>query len=370
MKTEASPSGPPGPRPAAFAPGRRLAAFDCLRAYAAIVVVISHYWYEYALPSLVAPLSRQFLLVLSAFFLTGILLRFSQTHPGFALRPIWRFHLRRWLRIYPVYIVAVLGSAILLARLGDVRLWSELPWHLTQMTSLLVFDHGRWGGPGDHLWTLSAIEHFYLIWPFVLLGSGERRWLASAVMTIIGPMALGIALIVYPESSTNKVLMPACLHFFAAGGMLAMLPGSEPVHRIDRAIRDNFLRATAAIWPWALAWGVLVCFRAQAPLLKIAADFTAAFGMAAIVRRIALRSEDTTGFFLNHPVIAYIGRTGFPIYILHPFVRQALELENHAQHWGISALTIRFVAIGLTLIFAAILHETLEKPLTRWRSRI
>lgn len=126
--------------------------------------------------------------VLSGFLITGILIESKQSKHAFR-----NFLARRALRIFPLYFVA-------LALLLVVVPWiygSQNPFSAasqrqfalwTYASNLQMSWENSWCfGRLDHFWSLAVEEHFYLLWPVVVLFCTERNILR---------IALGIAIVV------------------------------------------------------------------------------------------------------------------------------------------------------------------------------
>jgi peptidoglycan/LPS O-acetylase OafA/YrhL len=119
--------------------------------------------------------------VISGFLITVLLLREQQKHQTISLK---HFYLRRAFRILPAYFCFLLGMA-LLHGLGAVGL-SGWDWFgvLTYTVSFLpkpTWDIG-------HIWSLSVEEHFYLLWPLVMVCWPRRGWVAPLAAIVTTPL--------------------------------------------------------------------------------------------------------------------------------------------------------------------------------------
>jgi peptidoglycan/LPS O-acetylase OafA/YrhL len=145
--------------------------------------------------------------VISGFLITGILL----DNRSDELRPqvLKQFYIRRFLRIFPVFYVA-LGLVFLLNVDGARPVWI---WHAGYLSNLWFYMHG-WGGALSHFWSLAVEEQFYLFWP-VFIFMVPRKYLLSAVMLVIliAPVYALFMNVAHPGVGrvTSSVLMPSCL---------------------------------------------------------------------------------------------------------------------------------------------------------------
>ena len=169
---------------------------DALRAFAAIAVIVAHYFdasrmgegSRIAKISLLGNSGVSLFFVLSGFVITRILINSTQSSGYFS-----SFYIRRTLRIFPLYYFSLLCY------------W-YLPGLINKTTAMHSFSAAdfyfvfylqnfartfNWiqTGPG-HFWSLAVEEHFYLIWPAVVYFALKKNlqlltWLSIAIIIII-----------------------------------------------------------------------------------------------------------------------------------------------------------------------------------------
>ena len=152
---------------------------DGLRALAVGVVFLCHFWSG---GKIAAVLGVGLFFVLSGFLITRILLEERHraarlgTNCGTLLR---QFYLRRSLRIFPVYYLAL---AVLLAcnycGCREIKYWL-LTYTYTFRTALTNSGHGC-----EHFWSLCFEEQFYLVWPFIILYCPHRYLLRIMILVV------------------------------------------------------------------------------------------------------------------------------------------------------------------------------------------
>jgi peptidoglycan/LPS O-acetylase OafA/YrhL len=114
--------------------------------------------------------------LLSGFLITGILL-------GTKERPHYfkNFYIRRFLRIMPLYFVLVSIWAFLYRGYGKYFLLSSV----FGANLARLFDIRVPHGPGV-LWSLAVEEHFYLLWPAIVLLLDRRKLLYLCAIVFLG----------------------------------------------------------------------------------------------------------------------------------------------------------------------------------------
>jgi peptidoglycan/LPS O-acetylase OafA/YrhL len=158
--------------------------------------------------------------LLSSYLITELLTRERKATGAIHLK---MFYMRRILRIWPLYYFVVL-IGLLIQPLNK-------EYHLTLPVILsFLFFVNNWHvvlykflwTPIMPLWTVSAEEQFYLVWPFAMRKFSRRTmlWLCSFAIVLL-------PLITYRTSSTpwktETTELVATLLFFPLGGILSMM---------------------------------------------------------------------------------------------------------------------------------------------------
>jgi peptidoglycan/LPS O-acetylase OafA/YrhL len=164
---------------------------------------------------------------ISGFLICGLLLKEYEADGDISLR---RFYLRRCFRILPPYYVA-LAVLCVLSLLGVIVLNNtDLPSCFLFYRNYLplgVDEHG--GFYTAHFWTLAMEEHFYLLWPMLLLVSKPRR---------AGKVAFLLAMLVFCWRVVEG-------HFQLLAGLL---PQANLLTRTDTRIDGLLWGCLAAIY--------------------------------------------------------------------------------------------------------------------------
>ena len=174
----------------AWSPNKHCLALDGVRGFAILAVTIYRICKELAPNShpVVAFIQRitspgmrgvDLFFVLSGFLITGILL-YSKGRPNY----FRNFMVRRALRIFPLYFLSLFLGLWIIPSVFSTHVF-DMPraeqFYLWTYTSNIRMSwlNGWCFGPFDHFWSLAVEEHFYLVWPAVVLFLSVRGLAAT-----------------------------------------------------------------------------------------------------------------------------------------------------------------------------------------------
>jgi len=302
--------------------------------------------------------------VLSGFLITGILLR-SRGAP----RQLRRFWIRRALRIFPVAIV-YLGLVYFTARAFG---WPPLLAHFNRWTPFIFYFgnidialHGWVDSAVAILWSLAIEEHFYAVWPLVSKLLSPRRLGALCVaIAIAGPL---VRWLTWPRMGQIAVYVSTWCRIdnLAIGGALAVA-----FH--ETALRERTIRVCRWLAIPSLAWLVYVpaepfgmLYPAHNP------EWFAVFGYSAIAIAfavlVALAADPSPAPrpVLNNPVMRYLGRISYGIYLWHILAGYVVQdLIGARLEPPLKIIIWLFAAIG----FASISWFAFERPILGLKKR-
>lgn len=313
---------------------------DGLRGVAILLVMLFH-------AGVMAPGAGQagvtVFFVLSGFLITSLLLA-EQRDNGIV--SYLGFLRRRALRLLPALLVvsvAVAGWYLVTGRGGLIT--GDVGPALLYATNWMIVageDQGLLG----HAWTLSIEEHFYIVWPFVLLG--VVRWprigVAMVITYILGVM--GIRLIAHgPESHAFLMLStPTRIEAPLAGCLLAL------------AAFHGRLRAHPHA---AIAGAVLVAFAAA--IVHVWAIVMVGITLATVGAMLMLAAlEDRSSRILSFGPLVWIGKVSYALYLWHQPIMQELRPV-------LSGPLEVPVTVGISLAVAALTYRFVETPFLRRR---
>ncbi len=193
----------------------------------------------------VGDLGVNFFFVLSGFLITYLLLSERQKTGRIAIGP---FYLRRILRIWPLYFVAVFIGFVLFplvkAHFGHA---TPEPAHLGYYLAFLSNFNNLYYGSNTPtltlLWSVSVEEQFYLVWPLLVAAVPNRRlgWLFGGVLAL----SVGFRFLHLHDAKVLNLHTLSLIGDMALGGMVAWL-----------CFRDARLTSAVAKLPrWAIGLG-------------------------------------------------------------------------------------------------------------------
>lgn len=250
--------------------------------------------------------------VLSGYLITRLL---SEEYAATGGLRLGRFYVRRLCRLYPA-LLALVATCLALSAFSPRSLGEQ--WRDAAVVTLYLSDYGRafWRVPEflSHTWSLAVEEHFYLVWPLLLLAVLKlpMRWRIAALLAGAGAatwwrwhelFATFDWLQVYYRFDTR-------LSGLFLGGALAMWNPRLGRHWAGIAILAFALALSMSHWrnPKALTSAMLIAELASALLICSTSSFRG-------VQALAWLGRMSYGFYLWHYPIMKLVREyhGWPI---------------------------------------------------------
>jgi peptidoglycan/LPS O-acetylase OafA/YrhL len=372
--------------PAASIVDQHLPALDGLRGIAILLVMVNHFTL-YGVMQRDSVLDKVFytaatsgwcgvdlFFVLSGFLITGILLDTRQSESYFR-----NFYMRRALRIFPLYYLALAVFFLIIPRLGaagNPMLTSPIEDQSGYWTYLINIHIGLEGWPSNpvlaHFWSLAVEEQFYLIWPLLVFCLGRRQILTVCVGLIACTAMIRVGLRWMDLPTAAYVMTPARMDSLAIGAMLATLARSP----------GAWGTLTRYAWPAVLVLGTTALFafiasrglRAEGALMQSAGyPLLALLSASIMVIALSAPAGSVVSAFLTHPVLMFTGRISYGLYVVHHPI--ALYLQPGAA-WirqspdvlgsGIPGQLLFWVVAGsLSFAVAGLLWRFYESPILR-----
>ena len=299
--------------------GRRLPQLDALRGFAILAVLVEHWtgglreW----VPIGGGTLGVDLFFTLSGFLITGILLEGLARRGAETGNVLRGFYVRRIFRLAPAFYAVLL----ILALLGIGGIASSWPWHVTYLSNVYMAT----GGTESVLWTLAVEEQFYLLWPLVLIMT-PRRWLVHVAIAMIA-MSLVAKLVALAFGYwLSFYLLPWQLDVLGAGCLLAILSfRNGKANQFEWfTTRRRTIFAVAAILAISLAMLDWYVNRGGVTRFFLVNPLCAVF-MAWMTLMAARGWTGWIGRIFDSPVLQYVGRISYGIYLVHNWMPDIVE---------------------------------------------
>lgn len=362
--------------------GRR-PALDGIRGLAFAMVLAGHAGWPLA-RTRAHELGVELFFVLSGFLITCLLL---EEHDRLGRVALGRFYWRRLRRLVPA-LVAVVGATLLVAS------WTSwLDWGGTRRgaiggltySSNIVRVHGWDLGPLGHLWSLAVEEHFYVLWPAVLLAAvvAARRLARPSVLLGV-PVVLAVACLAWRvwlvargagDDLNTRLYYPTDTRVLGplAGCALAvvMVRGLPPLPLgVDLALRrltGRFRRPRpgghrGVVVAAGAAGVLLLTWMATGPAITDRpAMFVVGLPLATVagvaVCAACATTENRVSRLLSAGPLRWLGRVSYGGYLVHYPIYFAFGYELTGMSTS-QAVTV----IALSLIGAALVERCVERP--------
>jgi peptidoglycan/LPS O-acetylase OafA/YrhL len=295
--------------------------------------------------------------VLSAYLITGLLLREKETKGYLNVRA---FYLRRMLRIWPLYYLFIAVVALVPAlNHHDFGPRYVLPFlALMGNWSFIVFGVPVW--IVVPLWSISVEEQFYLLWPPVV-AKLSRRQIVVAAVTMIGVANVSRLLVVALHQTRHQLWFNTFAHLdsIAAGILLAV-----------------FWRQR--VWALKCRLGVVAvascCLAARACFDIDGNAHVFLLGTAIGDPIVALSCTALLASVIDLPfksrVLQYLGKISYGLYVYHVMVLTIVdELFPGGGHGPIHACLSIVLSLGLTIALSAVSYAVVERPFLNIKER-
>jgi peptidoglycan/LPS O-acetylase OafA/YrhL len=302
---------------------------------------------------------------LSAYLITDLLLDGRDNHGGFS---IWRFYVRRALRIWPLYFtgiaIGVAVSVLLRERAGV----APFAWYMLFARNFFIASFGYFGNPMMPLWSISIEEQFYLMSPWAIRWLSRRGLLFFALFLIIAANITLFALGQRHADTNTTVWANTLVQFemFATGMLLALakkqLAWNHP--------RLGWMLALMGPILWFIACFVFHAKQQGAAGTAISGiTLSIGYGLIAVGCASILQGFCMIGPSQVPRWAAYLGRISYGLYVFHVL---AIELTRiyFQQLCGFLYATVAVLVAFLFTVSAGVLSYTyLESPFLRVKRR-
>jgi peptidoglycan/LPS O-acetylase OafA/YrhL len=342
---------------------------DGVRAVCILGVLTSHLSDQHVWHWLSGGLGVNVFFVLSGYLITMLALREERANGRLSLSA---FYVRRTLRIFPLYYLAVLVyCALMFGTNWGSALYANfvkaLPYYLGYMQEIpYAFDviGADRPSPFGHSWSLGIEEKYYLVWPVLAFG----LWAWQPVLRLHGTVVL---LVVFAATQSVGRLSPEIAAWrpeiwlypyshILWGCLLAVLLEDERWFRRLRWLGTPIGTAVCVVVFVAtqLAYGPL-CESVREVVILHAVASTALLGS------ILTGDGPVQGLLRTRPAV-FVGRVSYGMYLFHGLGISAAQKVFHPGTGHLAVSLLAFVTASLvTMLVAYVLAVLVERPCIR-----
>lgn len=353
-----------GHPPRSSASEEYLPALDGLRAISILLVVFSHLGLASIVPG---NLGVTIFFFISGFIITRMLLREAQARADISLPA---FYVRRVFRLAPALLVYLALTVAAFAWLGNPIPTRDVVAALLYFANYYHIYFG-WGDqtveqPLSIMWSLAVEEHFYIVFPFlvVLLRKRLRLLLGVLVAVCVAAVAWRYAVVqaigidqleTFRTSEATDTRIDSIVYGCLVAVFLAVI-GTAP-----SPARADFVRRLGS-WPMVFAGGALMLFSLlyRDPVFRETWRYSIQ-GLALIPVFAHLFARVPSGplhAVLTQKAMVYCGKISYSLYLYHWFAVSVVR-EAHPEHsWPQVAL----IAVPLMLAMSVASFHFVEKP--------
>lgn len=292
--------------------------------------------------------------VLSGFLITYLLLLEKEQAGIIRLK---KFYLRRILRIWPLYYLALLISLIFIY-FGIVPLPNNISFSVLCYTFLLanlayiLKINIKSITP---LWSVGVEEQFYLLWPNIVQRTRQYVKVFIAVYIFYILLKIFFYLLLTPQSAVFRFIDVTRINIMCMGAVGAVL-----YYRQNSYLKHLYRKEVQLI-----AWGILIASCIYSPI-HIRPFFDAdinAFIYLILILNVA--TNPNTLVVLENPYISLLGKISYGIYVYHLIIIYLFAYICKQLAFSPNYLTILITVLITTLIVAYCSYQYFEKAFLR-----
>jgi len=334
-------------------------------------------------------LTVQSFFVLSGFLITGILLRMKDSLP--AKQFFGKFYGRRFLRIFPLYYfyLFILTLLILFSAAILIKPLQEEIQNFVQpqigLAYVYLFDF-RYASAlfrdtpfMTHLWTLSVEEQFYLLWPVAIFLTPKDKLkklfigmiVAAPIFRLLTYLTVshGMAL-PYVDDPYRAIYASPLSHLdgFAFGAYVSAYKFPNPRRQLAIMVVALPLIGylTQYLYYGAISWDTFGYEFNMVSGYKFVWGYSVTnYFFAVFIQAVAYGGLFVR--FLDHPILRYLGKISYGLYVYHfPIIFFLTLLKPKYKQIFPSSLQFPFLflsALALTVLAASLSYRFLEKPI-------
>lgn len=348
----------------------KMQTLNGLRGLAALTVMIAHlpqitntilgYQLKFMLDaSRSAYIAVDIFFILSGFLITKNLLEDKKLE-RFSFK---NFYVKRFLRLYPIYYLAILFVGILISweRLGNVATF----------TSNYYFSFDLSSNPMRHTWSLAVENHFYLIWPLIVYFTSHNVFVERCKYFVIFILLLSFLLYYYflPTNISNSLLEKGTNTRCISLVLGAFIAYKETYFKDKDKTYKYLLFAIICyvfVFIITLNSGII---NEYMPFLIFSLILSALGSTLLFIYILNLENKSNlANTFFTNKILVYVGSISYGLYLYHYPIYYVSNFFGTERYKVIGALQA-LIPFCLAVVISVISYQFLEKPLAKFRPK-
>jgi peptidoglycan/LPS O-acetylase OafA/YrhL len=337
--------------------------FDGLRSLAIVLVILRHLEVSNIIP---AGFGVTVFFFISGVLITRLLLAEQVQKGGVDL---FNFYIRRFVRLAPPLIVMVGITSIVMVANGVYVPWQGVASSLLYFRNYYTWYLKATGQPLDTeiwepTWSLAVEEHFYLLFPLVLVffGSRPRIFITAMSAACVGSLVLRIlAWFYWPEP--DQYLYHATE--MRLDGILTGCLLSYVAHYLPNASFWKYISSQSIFWFCVMCIPASMLYREAFYDGAIKYSVQQLLLIVIMYQMIFIDSHQWAKVILENGFLKYIGRLSYSLYLWHLPCYYAVKALLPAQPHSVQVI----ISIAAAFVVAAMSYHLLEMPLVSMRKK-
>lgn len=323
-------------------------ALDGIRAVAILMVVADHVWHEP--PIALGPTGVTLFFALSGYLITGILV---DEHTRTGRVSFRRFYLRRTARLIPGLLLVVVVCNLLFLLVRDLASVKASVYALAYVANYATIWRDAYLPGWGQTWSLAVEEHFYLVWPVVLLLLLTRGRLRTALWWVLvgcaGAVAWRLALLSLDGVDAGSLV----IYHGTLARADALLYGCAAAV----AVRLGYRLPSWVVWPAVVVIAAMTVLTGATVLFATLGQALLSLAAAALVMAVDTTTTPLRRALSPRPLV-YVGVISYGLYLWHyPLIYVAYGLGIGETLWGRALF-----GVVLTTVAAAAAFRWVERP--------
>ncbi|MGZ4053644.1 MAG: acyltransferase family protein [Bacteroidia bacterium] len=304
--------------------------------------------------------------IISGFLISLILMKEYETG-NFSLK---NFYIRRIIRIWPLYFLAVFVKIFLFPTLGGI------PWDVIKTNLLYAFTFtinfqllfNQVVNTYTILWSICIEEHIYLILPFLLLLFKKKFRTVSFFLIIAGIISWLYFSGIHSNSnySTSYFVSTSYFYYFGIGILIACIQnGSLPGRNLEIFLFRSPIQVLVSLIFFGFVFNAWGDHRSLPVILFIHGAFGGYLVWAS--------TRENFIFNLKPKLSRYMGNISYAMYITHIitislaiaiFKKKGIHFSEAHFGWGLP-----FLAAIFCIALSTLLYYCFERPILKFKNR-